>query len=45
MGAPIEREKLKLVLKEIVTGPDMEHIPYEVTENMIYEALCKVEEL
>ena len=45
MGAPIEREALKEVLRETVTGPDMEHIPYEVTEDMIYEALCKVEEL
>lgn len=45
MGAPIEREKLKAVLKEVVTGPDMEHIPYEVTEDMIYDAFCKVENL
>lgn len=45
MGAPLEREAFGKVLKETVTGPDMEHIPYEVTEDMIYEALCKVEEL
>lgn len=45
MGAPFEREALTAVLKEIVTGPDMEHIPYEVTEDMVYDALCKVEEL
>ena len=45
MGAPLEREALTAVLKEIVTGPDMEHIPYEVTEDMVYDALCKVEEL
>lgn len=45
MGAPMEREALAAVLKETVTGPDMEHIPYEVTEEMIYDAFCKVEEL
>lgn len=45
MGAPLEREALAAVLKETVTGPDMEHIPYEVTEDMIYDALCKVENL
>ena len=45
MGAPLEREALTAVLKEIVTGPDMEHIPYEVTEDMVYNALCKLEEL
>ena len=45
LGAPLEREALTAVLKEIVTGPDMEHIPYEVTEDMVYDALCKVEEL
>lgn len=45
MGAPMEREALAAVLKETVTGPDMEHIPYEVTEEMIYDAFYKVEEL
>lgn len=45
MGALLDKEALKDVLKETVTGPDMEHIPYEVTEDMIYEALVKVEKL
>lgn len=45
MGAPLECNALKAMLKETVTGPDMEHIPYEVTEDMIYDALCKVENL
>ena len=45
MGAPLDREALKAVLQETVTGPDMEHIPYEVTEDMIYDAICKVESL
>lgn len=45
MGVSLKRESLEAVLKETVTGPDMEHIPYEVTEDMIYEALCNVERL
>lgn len=45
MGAPTGREALSAVLKETVTGPDMKHIPYEVTEDMIYEAMCRVEAL
>ncbi len=45
MGAPTDRETLKEVLTETVTGPDMEHIPYKVTEDMIYDAMCKVENL
>ena len=45
MGAPMERDALAAVLKETVTGPDMDHIPYEVTEDMIYDAMCKVENL
>lgn len=45
MGAPIEREALAAVLTETVTGPDMEHIPYAVTEDMIYEAMVRVEGL
>jgi hypothetical protein len=40
MGAPLEREALTAVLREIVTGPDMEHIPYEVTDDLVYDALC-----
>ena len=45
MGALTDREALKEVLTETVTGPDMEHIPYKVTEDMIYDAMCKVENL
>ena len=36
---------MREVLHEIVTGPDMEHIPYEITEDMVYDAMVKVEEL
>ncbi len=45
MGIPLDREYLKEVLKETVTGPDMEHIPYPVTEDMIFEGMKVVEEL
>ena len=45
MGVPLDREYLKEVLKETVTGPDMEHIPYAVTEDMIFEGMKVVEEL
>lgn len=45
MHVTLDREGLKDVLKEIVTGPDMEHIPYKVTEDMIYRAMEEVEAL
>ena len=45
MQIPLNRESLKEVLREIVEGPDMEHIPYPVTEDMIYEAMETVEAL
>ena len=43
MEVPVDREYLKEVLHETVSGPDMEHIPYEVTEDMIFEAMQEVE--
>ena len=45
MQVPLERLILAPVLKETVEGPDMEHIPYEVTEDMIYQAMEDVEAL
>lgn len=45
MRVPLNREYLKDVLTETVTGPDMEHIPYPVTEDMIYCAMEEVERL
>ena len=45
MGVKLERSYLKEVLTETVTGPDMEHIPYAVTEDMIFDAMRKVEAL
>ena len=45
MEVPVEREYLQAVLTETVTGPDMEHIPYPVTEDMVFEAMKLVETL
>lgn len=45
MEVPVDRGYLKDVLHETVTGPDMEHIPYEVTEDMIFVAMQEVENL
>ena len=33
------------VLQEIINGPDMEHIPYPVTAEMVWEAIEQVESL
>ena len=43
MHVKLDRTELKEVLRELVTGPDMEHIPYKVTEDMIYRAMEEVE--
>ena len=45
MGVPVDREYLQAVLTETVTGPDMEHIPYPITEDMVFEAMVQVEML
>lgn len=45
MDVPVEREHLSAMLTETVTGPDMVHIPYPVTEDMVFEAIKLVEEL
>lgn len=45
MKIPLERETLCDMLRETVTGPDMEHIPYPVTEDMIFDAMKVVENL
>lgn len=45
LGIRPEREVLEPVLKETVAGPDMEHIPYKVTEDMVWQAMNLVEEL
>ena len=45
MGVKLDREVLAPVLLETVTGPDMEHIPYKIDEDMIFEAMKLVEQL
>lgn len=45
MNVPVEREYLQAVLTETVSGPDMEHIPYPVSEDMVFEAMKLVENL
>ena len=45
MGVELDRTVLEPVLKETVTGPDMEHIPYPIDEDMIFEAMRIVESL
>lgn len=45
MEVPLDREYLQAVLKETVSGPDMEHIPYVISEDMIFEAMKVVETL
>lgn len=45
MGVPCHRDALGAVLREIVAGPDMEHIPFAVTEEMVWEAVKSVEEM
>lgn len=45
MNIPLDRDCLQAMLTETVTGPDMEHIPYPVTEEMIFEAMRVVEKL
>lgn len=45
MDVCVERKYLQPVLTETVTGPDMEHIPYPVTEEMVFEAMKVVEAL
>lgn len=45
MEVPLDRNTLQRVLADVVTEPDMDHIPYPVTEEMIYQAMKAVETL
>ena len=45
MGVELKRETFGAILTEIVTGPDMDHIPYPINEEMIYQAMELVEAL
>ena len=45
MNVSLDRKILEPVLVEAVHSPDMEHIPYPVTEDMLFEAMQRVEAL
>lgn len=45
MEVPLDREFMAPVLTAIVNAPDMKHIPYPVTEDMIFQAMEAVEAL
>lgn len=45
MHVPLDRAVLEPVLVEAVHSPDMDHIPYPVTEDMLFEAMQRVEAL
>ncbi len=45
MKVPLDREFMAPVLTAIVNAPDMKHIPYPVTEDMIFQAMEAVESL
>ena len=42
---PCEREYLDGILKSALKDPDMKVIPYEVTEDMLFEGIKIIEEL
>lgn len=43
MKIECSRQGLDAILKETVAGPDMKHLPYAVTEDMIYDAIAALE--
>lgn len=45
MGVVLERAQLEPIVQDIVTEPDMKHIPYEITLEMVYTAMEKIENL
>lgn len=45
IGVENNRDYLELVLEETVTGPDMAHLPYKVTKDMVFEAIEKLEKI
>ena len=45
MDVPLERTKLDAALIEAATGPDMAHIPYPITPDMVFDAMTRVESL
>lgn len=45
MDVPLDRDSLSECLIEATTGPDMAHIPYAVTQDMVFDAMRCVETL
>ena len=45
LGVPLDREALAATLHEATTGPDMAHIPYPITPDMVFDAMARVETL
>ena len=45
MNVPLDREALDSCLEEATAGPDMAHIPYPITKDMVFEAMSRVENL
>ena len=45
MNVPLDRGALAATLIEATTGPDMAHIPYEITPDMVFDAMCRLESL
>ena len=45
MNVPLDRALLENTLIEATTGPDMAHIPYPITPDMVFDAMTRVETL
>ena len=45
MNVPLNRAALGDCLIEATTGPDMAHIPYPITEDMVFDAMLRTENL
>ncbi|BBF44872.1 glycerol dehydrogenase [Lachnospiraceae bacterium KM106-2] len=45
MKVECSREYLKSVLEETVKGPSLEQIPYQVTEDMVYNGIVTIEKI
>ena len=45
MNVPLDRPALEATLREATTGPDMAHIPYPITPDMVFDAMTRVETL
>lgn len=45
MNVPLDRAALEDTLIEATTGPDMAHIPYPITPDMVFEAMVRAESL